>query len=270
MEQQLSEIEQKLDLLSEKTGKQIDKEAFKKKARKHYEEFGNFDNFDIQEFLTPQEKDKPQEKQPENGQQQKPKDKNRLEQEDEKDPKSSFSLSDDFTKAKDGNGNSFNAKNPYELFNKLNDQVIANNPPGKEIKMRLNLRPEEKDREDIKEACARSAIEHGIIIKGDLPQDPKFWQSFKNEYLADKKHKPEDWERLTAHMPDELLGRTPDKEKNKDNNKNKDIEQLKALSRDGINPNLSENKPEKGNNTQIKPTNMNISNMSRMKDNTSR
>ena len=54
MESHLSEIEQKLDLLSERTGKEIDKDAFKKRAHEHYQEFGNFDNFDIKEFLTTQ------------------------------------------------------------------------------------------------------------------------------------------------------------------------------------------------------------------------
>ena len=128
--------------------------------------------------------------------------------------------------------------------------------------MRLDLRPDEKNREDIKQACAKSAIEHGIIMHGDLPQDPKFWQSFKEDFLADNKHKPEEWERLTAHMPDELLGRKKDKDKNKD--KTKDREQMRALSREGVNPHLSDNKPKKPANPV--PTQTNINDLKRMKD----
>lgn len=58
-----------------------------------------------------------------------------------------------------------------------------------------------------KQNFAKAFINAGVIPHGDIPQDPKFWQNFKNEYLNNPKNTPEQWEKLTNHIPDKVIGR---------------------------------------------------------------
>lgn len=63
------------------------------------------------------------------------------------------------------------------------------------------------------EDFAKAFINSGVRVSGDIPQDPKFWQQFKNEYLSDPKHSTQEWDKLTANLPGELLGRSQTNEK---------------------------------------------------------
>ena len=59
------------------------------------------------------------------------------------------------------------------------------------------------------EAFAKAFINEGVAIdgiKGDVPQDPKFWQNFKQEYLANPEHSAEEWNHLTRAVPAEYMG----------------------------------------------------------------
>lgn len=142
-------------------------------------------------------------------------------------------------------GSMHEAPTAYELFKKNHDKMVA---PDKNGKIRnadnnygsmLVLRTERP--ESIRQDWARSAIEHNLILLGECyPKDKKFWQSFKAEYLKDKNHSAENWEKLTADIPDEIMGR----------NKISDKEKLNTLSRQGIN--LNSATPTKQNTAQSK------------------
>ena len=57
------------------------------------------------------------------------------------------------------------------------------------------------------EDFAKAFINSGVRVSGDIPQDPKFWQQFRQEYLSDSKHSAQEWDKLTSNLPDELIGR---------------------------------------------------------------
>lgn len=65
-----------------------------------------------------------------------------------------------------------------------------------------------KDPHDL-ETFAKTFINEGLAIdgiKGDVPQDPKFWQNFKQEYLANPEHSAEEWNHLTRAVPAKYMG----------------------------------------------------------------
>lgn len=56
------------------------------------------------------------------------------------------------------------------------------------------------------EIFAKTFINEGIGVAGDVPQNPKFWQDFKKEYLANPEHSAEQWKHLTRKVPPEYMG----------------------------------------------------------------
>ena len=109
--------------------------------------------------------------------------------------------------ARGSNGTVIKAPN----FEQLNRQVLstmkeASLREGKEPK--VTFRSPNKERQAI---FAKSAIlEHGITIgRGStLPEDTKFWQELKKDYLKDSKHTEEQWNKMTRFVPDKIMGRT--------------------------------------------------------------
>lgn len=239
------ENQEKLEILSSKYQGRISKDEIKEAALNYFQEHATLSGFDIETLIKNKEKNPSNKEQaantaPEKTENNDKKEDSLLVNEDGKgrSPHPGFKLNFDKNPRATNlaDGNMFDAENPYELFNKLNDELVKRGSKGGT----LVLGEKNKNREDIKEACARSCIEHGLKMEGDYPQTPEFWQSFKAEYLKDKKHSAENWEKLTAHIPDEIMGRE----------KFSDKEKLNMLSKQGINPNLEP--PKKQNTVQTK------------------
>ena len=55
-------------------------------------------------------------------------------------------------------------------------------------------------------AFAKAFINEGIAVGGDVPQDPKFWQNLKKEYLNNPEHSIDDWQHLTRKVPPQYMG----------------------------------------------------------------
>lgn len=70
-----------------------------------------------------------------------------------------------------------------------------------------------KDPDKLKIFSKNAIIKFGITIYEGYSDDPKFWQSLKNEYLNDKKHSLQDWERITRLIPDNIMQRTDEEKK---------------------------------------------------------
>lgn len=112
--------------------------------------------------------------------------------------------------ARGSNGEVIEAKTPEELhalvaksFKKHNETL-----PDKGKNSLVSYITPKKDPQDL-EAFAKTFINEGIAvngIKGDVPQDPKFWQDFKQEYLANPEHSVEEWKHLTRAVPAEYMG----------------------------------------------------------------
>ncbi|MBQ4084932.1 MAG: hypothetical protein IJC30_04685 [Alphaproteobacteria bacterium] len=109
--------------------------------------------------------------------------------------------------ARGSNGSIIKAPN----FEELNRQVLSSM---KETSIKAGKEPRVTFRspnEDKRVVFAKSAVlEHGITIgKGStVPQDMEFWKDLKNEYLEDKNHTEEEWNKMTRFVPDEVMGRT--------------------------------------------------------------
>lgn len=81
--------------------------------------------------------------------------------------------------------------------------------------------------EQRKKDFAMAAIRNGVIPKGDIPLDKEFWQQMKNEYFSNKENSPEMWEKLTQHIPDNVMGRKM--QKGNANSTIKKIERLRGV-----------------------------------------
>lgn len=55
-------------------------------------------------------------------------------------------------------------------------------------------------------AFAKAFINEGIAVGGDVPQDPKFWQNLKKEYLNNPEHSIDNWQHLTRKVPPQYMG----------------------------------------------------------------
>lgn len=55
-------------------------------------------------------------------------------------------------------------------------------------------------------AFAKAFINEGIAVGGDVPQDPKFWQNLKKEYLNNPEHSIDNWQHLTRKVPPQYIG----------------------------------------------------------------
>lgn len=63
------------------------------------------------------------------------------------------------------------------------------------------------DREQARRDFAKAFINNGVAPDGDIPQDKEFWLQFKDEYLRNENNTPEMWNKLTKHIPDNVMGR---------------------------------------------------------------
>lgn len=79
---------------------------------------------------------------------------------------------------------------------------------------------------------AKNFINAGVQVDGDLPNDPQFWQQFKQDYLKNPENNLENWNKLTSKIPAEYMG---EKAKTQTNSIAKHVKNL----RNGINTNLT-------------------------------
>lgn len=57
------------------------------------------------------------------------------------------------------------------------------------------------------ESFTKNFIKEGIMVEGDIPESPQFWQELKQEYLRDGNTSAQDWNQVTQNIPDEKLGK---------------------------------------------------------------
>ncbi len=212
-------ITEKANSLTETYGDHFDKSAYKAAATVYLETHDNLDGFDAQAFIKKNEDDKS---------------KNAKDDQIKNDEGLCFGLEERDGKiiSRGSNGVIFEGKS----FEEVNDKVCSymkndSLSKGKEPKIGFHCNDEDK-----KEIFSRNAImKHNVTILAGWPEDQKFWQDLKKEYLSDKSHKPEDWERMTRKIPDDVMQRTPEE---KARNKKLNDADIIAQMRKGKNPNL--------------------------------
>lgn len=59
------------------------------------------------------------------------------------------------------------------------------------------------NRQEQMESFARVFIMEGVAVKGDVPQNPEFWQQLKKDYLKDENHTEKQWGVLVSQVPEE-------------------------------------------------------------------
>lgn len=203
-------IEEKAATLTDTYGKSFDKGAYKTAASAYLEKHDNLDGFDTSIFI-----------------------KNKDDQ-IKNDEGLCFGLEERDGKviSRGSNGVVFEGKN----FEEVNDKVCSymkndSLSKGKEPKIGFHSNDDTK-----KEIFSRNAImKHNVTILAGWPEDQKFWQDLKKDYLSDKSHKQEDWERMTRKIPDDVMQRTPEE---KARNKKLNDADIIAQIRKGNNPNL--------------------------------
>lgn len=203
-------IEEKAATLTDTYGKSFDKGAYKTAASAYLEKHDNLDGFDTNIFI-----------------------KNKDDQ-IKNDEGLCFGLEERDGKviSRGSNGVVFEGKS----FEEVNDKVCSymkndSLSKGKEPKIGFYCNDEAK-----KEIFSRNAImKHNVTILAGWPEDQKFWQDLKKDYLSDKSHKQEDWERMTRKIPDDVMQRTPEE---KARNKKLNDADIIAQMRKGKNPNL--------------------------------
>lgn len=209
-------IEEKAATLTDTYGKSFDKGAYKTAAAAYLEKHDNLDGFDTSIFI-----------------------KNKDDQ-IKNDEGLCFGLEERDGKviSRGSNGVVFEGKN----FEEVNDKVCSymkndSLSKGKEPKIGFYSNDDTK-----KEIFSRNAImKHNVTIMAGWPEDQKFWQDLKKDYLSDKSHKLEDWERMTRKIPDDIMQRTPEE---KERNKKLNDADIIAQMRKGKNPNLQESTAE--------------------------
>ncbi len=218
----LSEIEAQARSLSDKYGDKFDVDGYVAAAKSYVEERNSLEGFNASAFIKEKED--------------KDKDKDNDKDKDKKienEKGLSFSL-----KEKDGkftaigsDGTVFEGKS----FEEINDKVCQNMKQKAEAEGRENTICFNGESPEEQKIFSRNAImKHDVTILGGYPQDPQFWKDLKNEYLADKSHSLQDWERMTRKIPDDVMQRTPEEQAR--NKKLLDADLLKKL-RKGVNPN---------------------------------
>ena len=98
--------------------------------------------------------------------------------------------------AKDNQGNTLPPASPEEVFKTIVQKFKASGS----TKLRIQA-PNGKKDERISGIFAKECIMSGIAPFGDLPKSSAFWQSLKKEFLSSN-HTPEEWHKLTAHIPE--------------------------------------------------------------------
>ncbi len=113
------------------------------------------------------------------------------------------------------------AKNPYELFMLMNQQMNAlwdaEKTPQEKRMAELYVPPHAKNREKTMKDCFKAALDSNIILRGSLPKDREFYAQMKKEFFKNPKNAEKDWKRLTQFVPPAYL--PVEKDQNKDQNK---------------------------------------------------
>lgn len=151
------------------------------------------------------------------------------------------------------NGDKITAKN----FEELNDIVVS------KLKDECLKKKEEPDLtfhspslEKQKIFASAAVLKHGVTIgrTSSIPRYREFWADLKKQYMADSKHNLSDWVKMTRFLPDELLSRTPEEMKLKDNMLKKDqIMRLRGIHNTSETPSLVQTTDE-----QKKPLSMDV------------
>lgn len=105
------------------------------------------------------------------------------------------------------NGETFEAKN-YEELNKLiagSYKKEYEKRPDKGKNSIVEYHTSDKNPQKMA-AFAKAFINEGIAVGGDVPQDPKFWQNLKKEYLNNPEHSIDNWQHLTRKVPPQYMG----------------------------------------------------------------
>lgn len=105
------------------------------------------------------------------------------------------------------NGETFEAKN-YEELNKLiagSYKKENEKRPDKGKNSIVEYHTSDKNPQKMA-AFAKAFINEGIAVGGDVPQDPKFWQNLKKEYLNNPEHSIDNWQHLTRKVPPQYMG----------------------------------------------------------------
>ena len=98
------------------------------------------------------------------------------------------------------NGETFEAKN-YEELNKLiagSYKKENEKRPDKGKNSIVEYHTSDKNPQKMA-AFAKAFINEGIAVGGDVPQDPKFWQNLKKEYLNNPEHSIDETIPFTSH-----------------------------------------------------------------------
>lgn len=128
---------------------------------------------------------------------------------------SSDTLHFDF-KEKDGrfciegsNGVKFTAKTMDEMHAAVAKQFLLHAAKSKknvkDASVRFELYPWGKNKKEHKEAFARNFIKAGIAVEGDVPENPKFWENLKKEFLKNPSNDEKKWAHLTRYVPSEYM-----------------------------------------------------------------
>ena len=214
----LSGLEAQLKSLSDKYGNEFNAEAYTAAAKNYIEEHNSLENFNASSFVKEKEdkdNDKNEDKKIEN------------------EKGLSFSL-----KEKDGKFTAIGSDGTVlegKSFEEINDKVCQNMKQKAEAEgIENTICFNGKSPEEQKIFSRNAIMKHDVTILGGYPKDPQFCKDLKNEYLADKSHSLQDWERMTRKIPDDVMQRTPEEQAR--NKKLLDADLLKKL-RKGINPN---------------------------------
>lgn len=134
-------------------------------------------------------------------------------------------------------------------FEEINDKVcsqIKASPSYSKEKSVISFTG--KDPEEQKIFSRNAIMKHGIAIRQGFPEDQQFWQDLKKEYLNDKSHSLDEWERMTRKLPDDVLQRTPEESKR---NKERNMKELREKLKQGHNyDNANSAQPAKNNTRQ--------------------
>lgn len=152
------------------------------------------------------------------------------------------SFKDGIYTAYGSDGKIFSSKDSYELNQQIAKEFKQNAAQtGKEAQCRYESTS--KDPEFMKNV-AKAFINEGVVISGDIPNDPKFWNDFKQEYLNNQENSLEEWNRLTRKIPPEYMGKDKNLSTEKSSPQISKAEHIKNL-RNGVNINLTPPQPHK-------------------------
>ena len=65
---------------------------------------------------------------------------------------------------------------------------------------------DDENKEALSESFARTFINAGVVVGGDVPKSAEFWGKLKQDYLSKEGCTLENWNRLTRFVPKEYMG----------------------------------------------------------------